>query len=587
MKKSLIFFITSIFLSVFLIFPNQKAYSFEENWEITNFHSNIYINENGIVNITEIIEVNLENDPLRGIKRSIQYKGDYINNYGDKRSRKTPITFHSATNEKGESWTISSKREGNYHHIKMINPNNTQMRGSATFKLNYSIKNVFNFFETHDEFYWNVNGTEWAVPIKNISATTFLPKEFSKSEIETACFTGKQNETFENCSINITSPKTINFESTKNFEAFENMTIVLAIPPKTISPPSILNKILWNLKDYGILFLIPITIIIMTLLWRNSKKDDGTISNTIMPHYQPPKDLLPSETGVIIDNLLDSRDITATIIDFAIKGFLQIKEIEEKNFFKNQTDYELKLLKPYETNKEFEEIILKTLFPINKENEKILLSSLQNKFQKRYKKIEKSIKNQLVTDGYYYESPTKTRSKYLSVGGIIIFIGFILGEIIPFAFFSLLISGLTINIIGFKIAKRTRKGIENYYKLKGLYEYIKTAEKDRLKFQEEENIMFEKLLPYAVAFGLATKWAKTFEGVIKSPPNWYTPSDKFGSSSFTMYRFANNFNRFTKTSSSYFGKSASSKGAFGGSSGFGGRGFSGGGFGGGGGSGIR
>lgn len=122
--------------------------------------------------------------------------------------------------------------------------------------------------------------------------------------------------------------------------------------------------------------------------------------------------------------------------------------------------------------------------------------------------------------------------------------------------------------------KKTEKGTEAYWKILGFREYINTAEKYRVQFQEKENI-FEKYLPYAIIFGLADKWAKAFEGIYLQPPTWY--EGEFGPR-FTTYAFVNSLNHsLSSINSAFISRSG------GGGSGFGGGGFSGGGGGGGGG----
>ena len=126
--------------------------------------------------------------------------------------------------------------------------------------------------------------------------------------------------------------------------------------------------------------------------------------------------------------------------------------------------------------------------------------------------------------------------------------------------------------------RKTSRGTETYYELKGLYEYIDTAEKDRMKFQENKKILFEKLLPYAMAFGLVKKWTKAFEGIYKNPPNWYTSTTPWTNRPFTMMYLSDQLNNFGKEATSNItsrpGNSGS--GAWGGGSGFSSGGFGGG-----------
>jgi uncharacterized membrane protein len=129
--------------------------------------------------------------------------------------------------------------------------------------------------------------------------------------------------------------------------------------------------------------------------------------------------------------------------------------------------------------------------------------------------------------------------------------------------------------------KRTQKGVITREEVLGLREYIKVAEADRIKFHnapEKNPQLFEKLLPYAMVFGLEKKWAEQFKDIYITPPSWY--GGPVGSS-FNSMIFVSSLNSFASSANSAI--ISASRGAAGGNSGFGGGGFSGGGGGGGGG----
>ena len=71
--------------------------------------------------------------------------------------------------------------------------------------------------------------------------------------------------------------------------------------------------------------------------------------------------------------------------------------------------------------------------------------------------------------------------------------------------------------------RKTRQGRIAWEQIRGLEEYIRRAEIDDLKQQEKQGV-FEKLLPYAIAFNLADRWGHAFEGLYTQPPDWYQSS---------------------------------------------------------------
>ncbi len=82
----------------------------------------------------------------------------------------------------------------------------------------------------------------------------------------------------------------------------------------------------------------------------------------------------------------------------------------------------------------------------------------------------------------------------------------------------------------------TDKGLEAERRLLGLKLYMKVAEKDRIIFANapaKTPELFEKLLPYAMVFGLEKKWMKEFEGLYGGTSSWYRGgTDSFSSIAF-------------------------------------------------------
>jgi len=46
----------------------------------------------------------------------------------------------------------------------------------------------------------------------------------------------------------------------------------------------------------------------------------------IAAQYEPPDQLTPGEAGTLVDSSADMRDITSTIVDLAVRGYLLIEE---------------------------------------------------------------------------------------------------------------------------------------------------------------------------------------------------------------------------------------------------------------------
>ncbi|HHC11247.1 MAG TPA: DUF2207 domain-containing protein [Campylobacterales bacterium] len=119
---------------------------------------------------------------------------------------------------------------------------------------------------------------------------------------------------------------------------------------------------------------------------------------------------------------------------------------------------------------------------------------------------------------------------------------------------DLLISiGLMLGIIAvgtYMIYKRmntlTFKGVLAKRHLFGLREFIDKAEKDKIKFfLKEDSHYLDKLLPYAMLFGLNEHWLKLYQDLETPLPQWYDGDiGSFSHIDFEPHQFNPNDNKF-------------------------------------------
>src|SRR5438552_13713129 len=76
--------------------------------------------------------------------------------------------------------------------------------------------------------------------------------------------------------------------------------------------------------------------------WKGRDPDPGM---SVAPMYEPPEKMGPAETGTLIDDSTDPRDITSILVDLAVRGYIKIVETEHKGLLFSHKDYELHLLK--------------------------------------------------------------------------------------------------------------------------------------------------------------------------------------------------------------------------------------------------
>jgi uncharacterized membrane protein YgcG len=295
--------------------------------------------------------------------------------------------------------------------------------------------------------------------------------------------------------------------------------------------------------------------------------------------FAPPEDTLPGQMGTLVDEVANPLDVTATLIDLAVRRYLQIEEVEGEGWFAKD-DWRLTRLKPTDGDlREYERELLDGVF---EDGDEVMLSDLKNKFVKRLKAVQDDLYRDVVAQGWFLRRPDQVRSSWVGVGLVALIAGIVATVLLAmFTTWALVgiplaLAGLLIAIASNAMPRRTAKGTGMMRRVMGFQRAIATAERDTARWAEEQGI-FSKYLPYAVVFGLTERWAKTFEGLddeVTGVGSWYVSSHAF-----STLAFASAVGDFSKTTAGTIVSTPSSSGG----SGFGGGGFSGGGMGGGGG----
>ncbi len=544
---------------------------------VADFQASFQIQKDASVLVTENISYNFGDQFKHGIFRTIPYKYQRNGlNY------KIKITDVKVTNPSGQPYQFSQTDDGSNITIKIGDPNSL-VGGILAYHITYKVRKAVNFFDDHDEFYWNVTGDQWLVPIKSSSATVSVSGVSDANQYQLACFVGLLGSTAD-CNSKGTAPNIAVFSQT-NIGSGIGFTVVVGWPKGLITKPTWLQELGFLVVD-NLFILIPFVVfIIMFFVWFNLGRDPKS-KIPVVAQYEAPDGLTPIEVGYLMDERNQNSEITSEIIYLATLGYLKIERIP-KNGILSRDDYKLIRIKQEDDKlKVFDRLVMKTLFVMGPDE--VLLSSLSKKSKMARDNFElRSIGRNLTQDGYYVKDPFSIRLAYVTLPAVAVFI---IAWLASFNLFShlaayVLVIAVSMAIIaafGYFMPRKTQKGADAKNMILGLREYLLVAEKDRLDFHNDpvkDPKTFEKLLPYALALGVSKAWAKKFEGIYNTNPSWYSDPTY---SSFNSVRLASNLSMFNSSFTNMVITNNSRSGGSGGS-GFGGGGFSGGGMGGGGG----
>ncbi len=576
LRKSSLFAVLILILTLNLIFFISAA--FAQYFTIHQFHSDIMIQESSSMIVKETIDVEFH-QARHGIYREIPFQ------YRDELGKvvTTPTRILSVTDASGKAWKYRVEKSGPVIHVR-IGDAKRYVDGNQTYVITYEVENVVLFLKDHDELYWNVTGNYWKAPIKEASANVSLTTKNKSKNLMAAGYEGSYGSE-EACGYE-TYGELGKFYTKRDLKVGEGLTIAFGWDKGLVLAPSSWKKFLWaiDLKENWV-FLLPIfSFLYMITLWYQ-KGRDPRVRESVAVMYEPPKfdnkPLTPGEVGALIDEKLDPRDITSTMVGLAVKGYIKIEETKREGLIFDKTDYYLKRVKgPGEDLTPFEKELMEDLIPTYQPG--TLVSELKNKFYTNLPRLKKMIYEDLVGKKYFLSSPEKVRNSYMTVAfvlSVFLIVALMIlvteGGVKNFA--AGILTGIPVFAFGRVMPAKTRTGASTYMEILGFQEFMNRAEKDRLERMGDKNL-FAKFLPYAIALDVTDNWAGAFKGIYQEPPDWYVSPNGFRT--FTPSAFTHSFS--TVTSSLGSAMFSAPRGS-GGGGGLGGGGSSGGGFGGGGG----
>ncbi len=577
-----------------LLAPAALTAAQDTGWTIERFHAAITVQPDASLRITEEIDVDFQGLQCHGIFRDIPIRYAYDRNH----NRVYRLQVIAVTDAQGRPWPYEQGRQGASLRLRIGDPNRT-VTGRQSYRITYRLQGALNAFPTHDELYWNVNGADWPVPTLEVSATVQTPGGIE----QIACYQGARGST-EPCAARFTA-EVAEFAGTRPFQPGEQLTIVTGIHKGVIAEPhpiletrrrepsrffETVNEV--TLSTSALVLVAGLGFLGWNWWTRGRDRRYTTIyyltdnpAEEIRPlfarypmvvEFQPPEHLKPAQMGLILDERADTKDVTATIIDLAVHGYLTITALQPTGLLPRLFGRKDWLLtrRRVDTNKlaEYERIILDGLF---RQKDEVTLSSLKNSFYKDLRLAKAALYRDARAQKWFNGNPEHVRGIWRVAGGAVTVLG--AGVTAGLGYLSgagmvglpVVLIGVLLYLTAGAMPRRTAWGSELLRRILGFRQYLVTAETDRQRFNEQANI-FAEYLPYAIVFGAVSKWARAFRDIDTQAAvaSWYQGTTTFDAPGFSR-ELAGFSNQVTQTVTSSPGGSGAS-GFGGGSAGGGG-----------------
>ena len=557
--------------------------------EIRSFVVDLAVQPDGRLKVTETIDYDFGTNSRHGLLAYVPRRAAWAPDQDYYREWR--LHDLSATAD-GQPAQHTEEGNGDFLTAKVGDPDVT-ITGTHRYVLSFLVDGAFDTYgepDAHDELYWNAVGAGWTVPIDSVQVRVTGPFPVRR----VACYQGPSGST-EPCG----SAKAAGTQATFAARALsdhEAVTIVVAMPRGSIpnAGPILVER--RNLQYYlglrhgpaPLLAALGVAALLAALagvrLYRvgRDRRYVGQIpglapvpGQAVAAEYRPvgtspegpvefvpPKGVRPGQIGALITEKAAVRDVTATVVDLAVRGYLRVEDI-------GGDDWRLTRLKEADdTLRPYERALFGRLF---RGRDTVTLSDLKNTFAGANKAAIRGIYDDLVTQGWYRVRPDRARQATGCLGVLLVLVALGLGALLGFALhlgilaLGVAVAGLVL-VFGARVAPaRTPAGSAAYAQALGFRRYIRVAEAAQIRAEEREGV-FSRYLPYAVAFGEAKRWVATFAAVGAANPaavGWYGNPAYFAAS-------VDNFGSTASTAFTSTPASSGSSGFSGGSSGGGG-----------------
>jgi uncharacterized membrane protein YgcG len=429
------------------------------------------------------------------------------------------------------------------------------VHGKQTYVITYTLENVIRHFDDtdSDEFYWDVNGTQWQQAFGRVSAVVTMSNELTQARTGAlACYVGYQGAT-DTCDISADGGAVA--AGTTGVQPSQTMTIAIGFESGTFTPfdPS------YFASPWGWLQAIAAAGLAAAFVFagitRARKLRDEPGRPTIIAEYTPPKGIDALQGAVLLG--LTTKAIPAEVLEQAVGGSIRIVEGERKFF--GGARLKAELVDPAKADGDGR-MLLEGLFPMGVPGDEFEFGRSDTHFSSAAQKILKWANQQLVSRGLRRKVSAATRAVPIIVGALLAALVMVFGfaaldnAVEPLWPLSLIVAAVVVEFSIIAMMSRkplTAAGAEVRDHLRGLKEFIEWAEADRIRMlqspQGAERIridstdirqilwLYELLLPYAVVFGQEKQWAKELavlygEG---NSPVWYAGTSGFNASSFS------------------------------------------------------
>jgi hypothetical protein len=328
--------------------PPHAATAAETGEQVSNYDLHYTLRPDGSMHVTETIVYDFDGSSGKhGIQRFLPVAFSYDADH----NREYPLSHVRVSSPSGAPADLEVT-SGSTTTMRIGDPNQT-VEGIQTYLLEYDLAGVVNTVGGGQELYWNATGNEWEVPIAKATVTVTGSAAVQRA----ACYQGLVGSS-QTCT-QVVAAGSATYTATSALGPGEGITVVAGFPAGSFPGAAPILREKWSLAKafavnpptvVGGVAVLALLAGGAVLLAGRRGRDRRYLGVTpglapglgdqertapvgafrrepVAVQFTPPSELRVGELGTLIDEKANVVDVTATIIDLAVRGYLRIEEL--------------------------------------------------------------------------------------------------------------------------------------------------------------------------------------------------------------------------------------------------------------------
>lgn len=412
--------------------------------------------------------------------------------------------------------------------------------GGAT-TITYSVDGAVQQSGDKQQVRWQV-ASGWDAPLRLLRASFIAPEQPD----EITCLAGRFG-TDSKCESAMTDHGQVLRVVEEGLESGDRVDLSVRLPGDTVAANAAFDPTskttsafaITPVSGIGLGALMLLLLGGFALLWLARGRDAKALATDVGPvellardgdrvAFASPDGVLPGEVGTVVDEHVDIADITATVVDLAVRNYLSVRAVSNPD---GSADWQLvRRNPPDDALNDYERAIYDALLG---DAETVSLSTLRVT-PPNLSPVRDQLYADVVTRSWFARRPDHDRTRWMLIGAVLAVLGVAATVVLALTVghallgLALVIGGIGLTLGARWMPARTKRGSVLVQQVRGLLGFLQTSDPGAVPPEDKEMVL-SRSLPYAVVLGEAERWLARFADLDTAADGtpgiyWYEPA---------------------------------------------------------------